>query len=169
MSKNEIKLRIGNPYDGDAETKTFHDATVDEAVRALRGEHGKRHGEDASDEYHEGTPVYVVRVWEETTTVEGDGPRPPTVTYDKGAPLFGEAVTVYPRGQAYDAPKGAEVSWSARGSMSPEDAGDYAALIAYAAGLANAANIGGCLKCDEQYAARRARYAKLVEDSKTAK
>ena len=165
MSKYEIKLRIGSAYDGDPETKQFHDATVEEAVAAIRGEHGKsRHGEDASDEYHEGTPVYVVRVWDQDTTIPGDGRRTRTVTYQAGAPRFGEEVTVYPRRQKFDAPGNAEVSWSSRGSMSAADATDYAEMIAYAAGLANMANAKSCQKCETQYAERQARWAQRAAD-----
>lgn len=153
MTTNPIRFRIGSEYAGSQETGEFTDSSFAEAVAALQGDH--------SEEYHRDTPVFVLRVHAETHTVEGDGKRTRTVTYQKGQPVFGERVTLYGRRPSFGTVmKDAEVSWGSGGSISTTEAREQLALMTLATELAEAANAEPpCAKCLAQIAEMEAKFS----------
>jgi hypothetical protein len=146
-----IRFRVDSEY--------TNDATAEEAVAALRGEHGP--GEDG---YHRSKSVSVVRVYPETVTVPA-GPGRREVTYQAGEPLFSQRVTVYGQDTGFTELRGAQVSWSSLGACDVDETNAYVELLRLATGLAAAANQKFCARCEAERDARNARMNRIREEA----
>lgn len=137
------------------------DATKQDAINALRGEHPE-------GDYHHEHPVYVVWAYAEDTEIEvTSGARRRTVKRKKGEPMFGYSVTVYGQGISFGQIRGARVS-SASFTGNTAEATAFYTLFGAAIGLANAANQKTCPSCIHEIVEQENRQARIEPAHKAA-
>lgn len=139
MENVQLRVRIGNAWDGDPETKEFRNANFVEAVKALQGT------QDEDGEVRAQSVVVIGTYVQGFTENLGTSTKPRPVERKTDQPIFGLEVTVYPPRRNYwnrDEVKydPAQVNWGALGSSSPEFTLFYAQLMTTAAQLASAVN-----------------------------
>lgn len=159
-----LVIRLNSANEGDWETKTYTDATFDEAVAHLQGTH--RTYEDGSGG-HKDNYVYVVATYPETFEEEIDSWRNDgrKVTRHAGEPVFGYEARITGRGQKYASHSFCEVGM-ASGTEQTAAARLRLSIYELAIRLAEAANTWPtCEQCLSEEAEREAKWAASKEEA----